>query len=82
MSGTANRGGSRGPILISQEVLAGRTPFAREMTERRLAAGLSQMDLAKKARVPQTSIAAYEVGVIRPGPTSLSRIKAALSWTD
>ena len=63
-------------------MLAARAPFAREMTERRIALGLSQMDLAKLARVPQTSIAAYEIGVIRPGPTSLSKIKAALAWTD
>jgi predicted transcriptional regulator len=52
------------------------------MTERRITLGMSQMDLAKIAKVPQTSIAAYEIGVIRPGPTSLAKIKAALSWTD
>jgi predicted transcriptional regulator len=52
------------------------------MTERRIELGMSQMDLAKSAKVPQTSIAAYEIGVIRPGRTSLAKIKAALSWTD
>jgi predicted transcriptional regulator len=77
-----SRGGSRGPALIPKDVLAARSPFAREMTERRITLGMSQMDLAKIAKVPQTSIAAYEIGVIRPGPHSLSKIKAALSWTD
>ena len=76
------RGGSRGPTLLSQDVLAHRTPFAREMYSRRTALGWSQYDLAKASGVPQSSIADYEVGVIRPGPNSLGKIKAALGWAD
>ena len=75
-----NWGGHRGPTLISEDVLAHRTPFAREMYSRRTARGWSQYDLAKASGVPQSSIADYEVGVIRPGPHSLAKIKAALSW--
>jgi predicted transcriptional regulator len=76
------RGGSRGPTLLSLDALAHRTPFAREMTSRRIAKGWSQYDLAKASGVPQSSIATYEVGVIRPGPNSLRKIKAALGWAD
>lgn len=76
------RGGTRGPSLISAEALAHRTPFAAEMTQRRIARSWSQYDLAKAAGIPQSSVAAYEVGVIRPGPNSLRKIKAALGWED
>lgn len=75
------RGGARGPVLIPEHVLAQRTELAREMTLRRIRAGMSQMDLARVSGVPQASIADYEVGVIRPGPRSLAKIKAALGWT-
>lgn len=75
------RGGPRGPTLIAHDALAQRPAFARDMTERRIALGLSQYDLALASGVPQSSIAAYEVGVIRPGPNSLRKIQAALGWT-
>lgn len=72
------RGGTRGPVLIPAEVLAGRTAFARALTQLRINAGMSQMTLAKASRVPQGSIGDYEVGVIRPGPTSYAKLLAVL----
>ena len=74
-TGRPKRGG---PTLIHPDVLAARTPFARAMTERRIALFMSQPDLATATNVPGSSIAAYEVGVIRPGPRTRAKLEAVL----
>jgi hypothetical protein len=70
------RGGSRGPVLIPADVLAQRPPFARALAEHRIAAGLSQMALAKLTGIPQASIADYLVVVGWPQ----SAQNASLCW--
>lgn len=45
----------------------------------RIAAGLSQSQLARDARVPQPNLSAYENGRRAPSPDVLDRIRAALT---
>lgn len=68
----------RGPAPISPEVLAARSPFARALVTQRIEHDLTQLDLAKLTKVPTTSIASYEIGVIRPGPTSRAKLEAVI----
>jgi ribosome-binding protein aMBF1 (putative translation factor) len=72
------RGGSRGPTLIPANILAARPAFARAVVQRRLELGLSQYDLANLAKIPQASIAAYELAQVRPGPQSRAKLEEAL----
>lgn len=68
----------KGPSLVLPEVLAARTPFARALVERRLEQRLTQLELAKRTKVPATSISAFEIGVQRPGPSSRRRLEEVL----
>ena len=72
----------RGPSATPPEVLARRPEFARQMVTRRVALGLTQEALANLAKVPYSSVAAYEVGVVRPGPISKAKIMRALAWEE
>lgn len=51
---------------------------ATEIRVRRLAVGISQAELARRAGTSQPAIAAYECGARRPGPDTLSRIERSL----
>lgn len=70
----------QGPRPPLRRVLEGRTPFARELTERRLALELTQKEVAQRAGIPPESLSAYEVGILRPGQVSMLKIKGALGW--
>ncbi|MFJ4159613.1 helix-turn-helix domain-containing protein [Microbacterium testaceum] len=47
----------------------------------RVAAGMSQAELARAARVPQPNLSAYENGRRQPSPEVLDRIRTALVGT-
>jgi len=49
-----------------------------ELRARRLAAGLTQRQLAERAGVPQPNVSAYESGRRRPAPETVERLAAAL----
>lgn len=51
---------------------------AIDLRSRRIAAGLTQRQLAERAEVPQPNIAAYETGRRRPTPATLSKLDAVL----
>ena len=73
-----------GPSVTPPHILAARPEFAREMATRRVALGMTQYQLAAKAGIAASSVAAFELGGhgLKPGPNSLRKIKAALSWTE
>lgn len=50
---------------------------AERILEARARAGLSQSQLAVRARVPQPNLSAYEAGRVQPRPETLARILAA-----
>lgn len=50
-----------------------------QLRNRRLLAGLTQRELAERARIPQPNIAAYETGKRRPSPETASRLVQALT---
>jgi len=77
-------GTPRGPSVTPPAILAQRPEFARSMVMRRVALGLTQHQLAEKAGIAESSIAAYEIGGhgLKPGPNSRRKIMQALGWTE
>ena len=63
---------------ISVPIYLGSTIVGMEIRERRQAAGMSQAQLARAARVPQPNISAYESGRRSPSPAVLERLRGAL----
>ena len=59
-------------------VLAG---FPARLRELRAAAGLGQIELAKRSGVPQPTVAAYEVGRNAPSWANVVRLSLALGVT-
>src|SRR5687768_15304284 len=53
-------------------------PFGERLRSLRLAARLTQGQLAARAGVSPASVAAYERGASRPGPEALARLAQAL----
>ena len=51
------------------------------LRDARSAAGLSQRELGRMARVPQASISRIEQGDIAPRSTTLERLLAACGWS-
>ncbi|MFZ2260324.1 MAG: helix-turn-helix domain-containing protein [Luteococcus japonicus] len=49
-----------------------------DLRSRRLRAGLTQMELARRSGVPQPNIAAYERGRRNPSSATMQRLEAAL----
>jgi transcriptional regulator with XRE-family HTH domain len=66
----------RGPAVLCLACLSGRpgAPFAERLKAHRLAAGLTQAELARRAGLAKESIGKYERGHARPGPKSLARV--------
>ena len=52
--------------------------LAETLRARRIAAGLTQRDLAEKAGVPQPNVSAYELGHRKPNAETLERMNRAL----
>lgn len=70
----------RGPYLTPPELLVERPAFAIELTQRRVAAGLTQRELSALASIDTGYISAYENGRLSPGPDHRSRLRKALEW--
>jgi transcriptional regulator with XRE-family HTH domain len=70
----------RGPYLTPPDILAERSPLARELLRRRVDRQLTQRDLATKSGVHEVLISAYECGRLVPGPTNRRRLMEALGW--
>jgi transcriptional regulator with XRE-family HTH domain len=71
---------ARGTVLPPTDVLEARPRLAREITERRIQAGISQRVLAERVGCHVLTISAFEVGRQTPSPRTLDRIKAQLGW--
>jgi DNA-binding XRE family transcriptional regulator len=71
---------ARGVFLPTSEDLDRRPPLAREITMRRIAAGLTQVTLAERVGVSHMTIGFYEQGRMVPSDRTLAKIKAALGW--
>lgn len=54
-------------------------PFSRRLNELRLKRGLSQVELARKAGLPASSISHFESGSRRPSLENLGRLAVALN---
>lgn len=54
-----------------------RSPLCR----RRLEVGLTLDQMAKRLRVPKTSLHAWETGKRRPWPRTIPKLALALRWT-
>jgi len=70
----------RGAVVPPPDVLAQRPPLAREITARRVAAGLTQRQLADLIGCHVVSIGDMERGVFNPSEAMLAKVKAALEW--
>ncbi len=61
-------------------------PAARRLGEalfeRRKRLGMTQVDLAEKAKVPQSTISRVESGEAIPSLATLNKLRAALGMTD
>lgn len=64
----------RGTYLPPKHVLDARPPLAREITIRRVAANLTQRELASRVGITWASIENIEQGRVRPSTALLSRI--------
>jgi DNA-binding XRE family transcriptional regulator len=71
---------SRGTLLPPPDVLEARPTLAREITERRVGALISQRELAERIGVHVLTISAFEVGRMVPSVRTLAKIKVALGW--
>lgn len=56
------------------------TPIPLLLREARLHAGLSQRDLAARAKMPQSSVGRIEAGLVSPSFATLSRVLAAAGF--
>lgn len=76
---TSRRSGiSSGGTAISSRIYCVTTvEFARTIREARLAAGLTQAELAERAGTSQAAISAYERGAKTPSAATLERLLAA-----
>jgi DNA-binding XRE family transcriptional regulator len=70
--------------VLCRACLAGRTevPFGLRLRSLRLAAGLTQRELARQAGRPRSSIKDYEAGRCRPGRATRRRLTHALGASD
>lgn len=71
---------ARGVFLPTSEDLDRRPPLAREITVRRIAAGLTQVVLAERVGINHMTLGFYEQGRMVPSEKTLAKIKAALGW--
>lgn len=55
--------------------------FGQNLKERRKAKGLTQMQLSKKTKIPQTSISGWETGRYVPSITDAIKLAKALGCT-
>jgi len=69
-----------GLFLPPPEVLNARPPLARELTWRRIQAGISQRTLAERVGVHMQSISFYETARMVPSARTLAKLKAELGW--
>jgi len=53
-------------------------PFGRKLRERRHKAGLTLVELARKAKVSMTTLHRWEVGEFRPSFKTMQRLARAL----
>jgi DNA-binding XRE family transcriptional regulator len=65
---------------VAPDVLAQRSPFAAELTARRIAAGLTQAQLGVLIGRHWTTVNAYEVDRFSPSATTLKKIRRVLKW--
>jgi len=64
-------------LVTSDNVTIGARPM-ESIKKRRLAAGLTQVDVAKKCGVSVVSYQRWEQGVTSPKPENLEKLKAVL----
>jgi predicted transcriptional regulator len=72
----------RRPSLFAFRPLEARPESARRLIERRMAAGLTQVDLARRSGLNQSIISRVESGQSGGSPSTLSRIDRALAEAE
>jgi DNA-binding XRE family transcriptional regulator len=69
---------NRPPLCLACLAKSPDAPFAERLKSHRLAAGLTQPELARRAGVAVRSIAGYERGEVRPKGKTLARLARVL----
>jgi transcriptional regulator with XRE-family HTH domain len=65
-------------VIVEQGLLDDRPLWARDLVFRRVAAGMTQAELARAVGTTRETIAHYESGEVTPRPTRQAELRAAL----